>query len=356
MTKRRIDKLREKMGVESLVVTDQTNIRYLTGYRGDNGVLLITEEEATLITDSRYEESSNREVKGAEIVITNDDIFEKLVTLSQFKKIKKTGFERENIRYSTYEKLKQSLKDKELIPVSNLVEELRMKKDEGEIKLIKKACGIGNRVLQEVLKKISLRSTEKDISAEIEFLIKRYGGDKQSFDTIVAAGDNSALPHAIPTGRKIAGENMLLIDMGVFCNDYASDMTRTFLLKEDKKARKMYAVVSEAQKRAIEALKPGVELKEIDRIARDYISDNHYGKNFGHSLGHGVGLSVHELPKVSNKSTYKAEEGMVFSIEPGVYIPGYGGIRIEDLILVTKTGYEVITKSPSASAEVITGL
>ncbi|MEA3432077.1 MAG: M24 family metallopeptidase, partial [candidate division WOR-3 bacterium] len=236
------------------------------------------------------------------------------------------------------------------------IEELRMKKDEREIKLIKKACEIGNRVLQEVLKKISFRSTEKDISAEIEFLIKRYGGDKQSFDTIVAAGDNSALPHAIPTGRKIGGENMLLIDMGVFCNDYASDMTRTFLLKEDKKAKEIYAVVSEAQKRAIEALKPGVELKKIDRIARDYISDNHYGKNFGHSLGHGVGLSVHELPRVSYKSTYKAEEGMVFSIEPGVYIPGYGGVRIEDLILVTKTGYKVITKSPSASAEVITGL
>lgn len=352
----RIKKLREKMGVSSLVVTDQTNIRYLTGYRGDNGVLLITEERATLITDPRYEESSNREVRGAEIVITNDGIFEKLVTLSQFKKIKKAGFERENIRYSIYEKLKQSLKDKELVPVSNLVEELRMKKDEGEIKLIKKACEIGNRVLQEVLKRISLRSTEKDISAEIEFLIKKHGGDKQSFDTIVAAGDNSALPHAIPTGRKIGGENMLLIDMGVFCNDYASDMTRTFLLKEDKKAKEMYAVVSEAQKRAIEALKPGIELKEIDRIARDYISDNHYGKNFGHSLGHGVGLSVHELPRVSYKSTYKAEEGMVFSIEPGVYIPGYGGVRIEDLILVTKTGYKVITKSLSASAEVITGL
>ncbi|MDO9575788.1 MAG: Xaa-Pro peptidase family protein [bacterium] len=356
MTKRRIDKLREKMEVQALIVTDQTNIRYLTGYRGDNGVLLVTEEEVTLITDSRYEESSKQEVKGAEIVITNDGIFEKLMMLSQFKKIKKVGFERENIKYSTHEKLKQSLKDKELIPVSNLVEELRTKKDEGEIKLIKKACGIGNMVLQEVLKKISLRSTEKDISAEIEFLIKRYGGDKQSFDTIVAAGDNSALPHAIPTDRKIDNENILLIDMGVFCNDYASDMTRTFLLRKGEKEKEIYRIVSEAQKRAIEALKAGIELKEIDRIARDYISDNHYGKNFGHSLGHGVGLSVHELPRVSNKSTYKAEEGMVFSIEPGVYIPGYGGVRIEDLILITQTGYEVITKSPGASAEVITEL
>lgn len=144
--------------------------------------------------------------------------------------------------------------------------------------------------------------------------------------------------------------------MGVFYNGYASDMTRTFLLKEGEKEKEISKIVSEAQKMAIEAVKPGVELKEIDKIARDYIEDNYYGKNFGHALGHGVGLSVHELPRVSNKCTYKAEEGMIFSIEPGIYIAGFGGIRIEDLVLVTKTGYEIITKSPKASQKVIKGL
>jgi Xaa-Pro aminopeptidase len=334
----RIKKLRERMEVQALIVTDQANIKYLTGYRGDNAVLLVTEEQATLITDPRYKESSRREVKRAEIVITDDGILEKLPTLSHLKNIKKVGFERENIIYSNYEKLKRSLGDKELVPVSNL---------------IKKACEIADRVLQEVLKELSSHTTEKDIAAEIEFLMKRYGGDRESFDTIVAAGDNSALPHAIPTDRKIDGENILLIDMGVFYNGYASDMTRTFLLRNGEKEKEIYRIVSEAQERAIEAIKPGAELKKIDEIARDYISDNHYGKNFGHSLGHGVGLSVHELPRVSNKCTYKAEEGMIFSVEPGVYIPGFGGVRIEDLILVTKTGYEVITKSPKSSQEVI---
>ncbi len=345
----RIDRVRERMKVQALVVTDQTNIRYLTGYRGDNGVLLLTEKTAVLITDPRYEQSSRAEVGDAEIVITNNGVIEKLTTLPYLKKIKKVGFEREGIGYSDYEKLKGALDDKEFVPISNLVGELRMRKDEDEIKCIKRACEIGDAVLREVSKEISPHSTEKDIAAEIEFLMKRHGGDKQSFDTIVAAGDNSALPHAIPTDRKVDGENILLVDMGVLYEGYASDMTRTFLLRKGGREREIYGIVSEAQRRAIEAIKPGVELKDIDEIARKYIGDEHYGENFGHALGHGVGLSVHELPRISNKCTYRAEEGMVFTLEPGIYIPGFGGVRIEDLILVTKTGYEVITKSPKAS-------
>ncbi len=345
----RIKKLRQKMGVGSLIVTNQTNIRYLSGYRGDNGVLFLTEKEAVLITDFRYKESSKREVKNVEILITDKDIYEELVELPLFKKQKEIGFEKESIPYGIYERIKEKSQKKKLIPRVNLIEEMRMVKDADEVENIKKACGIGDRVLKEVLSKISPSMSEGDISAEIEFLMKRYGGEKASFDTIVAVGDNSALPHAVPTNRKIDNEGILLIDMGVFYNGYSSDMTRTILLKKEDRQREIYGIVYESQKRAIELIKPGIELKEIDRIARDYIKDCGYGDCFGHSLGHGVGLSVHELPRLSDKSIYRALEGMVFSVEPGIYLPGLFGVRIEDLILVTRDGYEVITSSPKKS-------
>ncbi|MCK4256284.1 aminopeptidase P family protein [candidate division WOR-3 bacterium] len=344
----RIDIIRDRIDVQTLIVTNLINIRYLTGYRGDYAILLITKQEAKLLTDFRYEESSKREVRDAEVVIVKDGLYKELISMLSSLKEKRIGFEKENIKYVHYEKLKSSLPNKTLTPISNIIEELRMKKDKKEIKLIKKACAIGDKVLQESIKRVTPYSKEKDIAAEIEYLIKIYGGEKQAFDVIVASGDNSALPHAIPTNRNIVGQNILLIDMGVYYNGYASDMTRTFLIKEGEEEKKIYRIVYEAQKRAIESIKPGVELKKIDTIARDYIKENQYGEYFGHAVGHGVGLNVHELPGVSSKTNYVAEEGMIFSVEPGIYVPDFGGVRIEDLILVTKNGYEIITKSPSS--------
>ncbi len=347
----RIDSVIERVDGKPFIITSLLNIRYLTGYRGDYAILLITKDKVTLITDSRYEESSKREVRGAEILIIKDGLLEELVSILSTLKTKEVCFEKESIKYAHYEKIRTSLNEKRLVPISDIVEELRMRKDEEEIKSIKRACAIGDIVIQEVLNKVTARSTEKDITAEIEYLIKKRGGDKQSFDAIVASGDNSALPHAQPTDRKITGQDILLVDMGAYFNGYASDMTRTFLLKEGKKEKKLYQIVYEAQKRAIEAIKPDISLKDVDGIARGYIRDNKYDGFFGHGLGHGVGLCVHELPRVSSKSTHKAEEGMVFSIEPGIYIPGFGGVRIEDLVLVTKTGCEVLTKTPKSLAE-----
>lgn len=341
MAKNRIDRLRKKMEISSLVVTNQTNIRYLVGYKGDNAILFITEKEAVLITDFRYKESSRKEVEGAEIIISKNDIHEELIGSPSFKDQQEIGFEKESILYTIYEKLKKT--EKKLVPTSNLIAELRMIKDAKEVENIKMACKITNRVLREVFANLSPSSSEKELSAEIDFLIKKQGGERQAFDTIVATGDNAALPHAIPTDRKIEGENILLFDMGSYYNGYASDMTRTFLLKEGEKENEISKIVSDAQKMAIEAVQPGVDLKEIDRIARDYIRKKGYSECFGHSLGHGVGLSVHELPRIFDKSTYKAAPGMIFSIEPGIYLPGLFGVRIEDLVLVTKDGHNVLT-------------
>lgn len=344
----RINRVRERVNGRPILVTNLTNIRYLTGYTGDYAVLLITQDKSTLITDFRYDESSKKEVKGAEIKITKDGLFEELIPLLSNLKHKEIAFESESIKYSTYKKLESSLSSKALIPTTNIVEELRMRKDGEEIKLIKRACEIGDRVMCEIIKRVSPNSTERDIAAEIDYLIKKTGGDKEAFDTIVAFGDNSALPHARPTTRKFSGQNILLIDMGSYYNGYASDMTRTYIIKRGKKVEEMYTIVLEAQKKAINAIKPGVELKEIDRIARDYIRENHYGQSFGHSLGHGVGMVVHELPRVASKSDHTAEEGMIFSIEPGIYVPRFGGVRIEDLVLVTKTRHDILTKTPKS--------
>jgi Xaa-Pro aminopeptidase len=350
----RISKLREKTGeLDGFIITNQINIRWLTHYTGDNGLLFITKDNAFIFTDFRYKESSEREVKNAEIIIIKEGLVEDLKSSNIMKNLKKIGFESEAVTYRKFEKLRSLFNDKELIPLRDEVENLRMLKDEKEIRFIREAQRITDEVFRDIKKSLHKDMTEKDVRANIEFLMHRKGAEKPSFETICASGKNSSLPHARPTNKKIKG--FFTIDMGVFFNGYASDMTRTLIIGEPtEKQREIYNTVLEAQNKAISAIKPGIKLKDLDKIARDVIKSAGYAKYFGHALGHGVGLEIHEKPKVSEKSTEVATPGMVFTIEPGVYIPDFGGVRIEDLIVVKENGKEDITHSPKSLQEMAT--
>ncbi len=337
----RLAKVREWMaeqGLSAFLVSDLSNIRYLTNFSGSNALLVIQKDRADFFTDFRYQEQSAQEVPSSLYHIHSDapDVYEAAVTL-----LKETtgpiGFERFHLRYHFYLYLRSRLRGKSLRGVKDIIRTHRAVKDDQEVKKILQAQRIAEQVLQEVLSFIQPgRTTEMDLAAEIEYRMKRLGAQGPSFPTIVATGRHSALPHARPRNHPIEPNAPLLFDMGCVVDGYASDMTRTFWVGShpDPQFLQIYDIVNEARQRAIEAIRPGVPAKEIDTIARQWIKDHGYGEYFGHGLGHGVGLEVHERPVVSYRSKETLETGHVITIEPGIYLPELGGVRIEDLVLV----------------------
>lgn len=339
----RIGSLRKKIQkIDGLLITNPYNVRYLTGFR-EGATLLITHKKVFFLTSFLYKEEAEKEIKEAEIIITKKDIFETLAKIT--KDIKRLGFE-PTIKYFSYERMKKILKDKELIPCKEFVEKLRITKDENEIKDIKTAVNIGDKSFNEIKKYIRPGLKEKEIQVELDYILGKNESEKIPFPTIIASGPNSSLPHAKPGERRLKDGDLLILDFGAVYNGYCSDMTRTlFIGKPKSKAREIYKIVAEAQKKAIDSVKPGMKAKDVDKTARDIIKDKGYGKYFGHSLGHGVGLEVHEAPGVTAKMEKTIKPGMVFTIEPGIYIPDFGGVRIEDMVVVREDGCEVITRS-----------
>ena len=347
----RLSNLRKEIEeVDGFLITKLTNIRYLVGFTGSSGVLLVTQGEAIFFTDFRYKEQSKREIKEAETFIIKESLFKEVAKHPIFKSLKRIGFE-EELKYSNYELLKKELKNKKLLPLKDKVENLRSIKDEREIKNIKTSAKIADsafKSIRDLIPKSIIRPgvKEESIATELDYQLRKEGASRNSFETIVASGPNAALPHARAGKRKLAPGDTIIIDFGALYNGYASDMTRTLILGDNPKANEIYKIVLNAQLTAINNVKPGVQLKELDRIARDAITSSGYGEYFGHSLGHGVGLEIHEAPMVSANSEEVAQKGMVFTIEPGIYLPGKLGVRIEDMVLVTDTGAELITQSP----------
>ncbi|MFA5033639.1 MAG: aminopeptidase P family protein [bacterium] len=337
--------------VDLFLITGINNIFYLTGFTGSSAVLLVTKKDAVFFTDFRYKEQSAREVKldcreasSAKIVIVKNSLWTEIISHSIFKGVKKIGFEY-SIDYSAYEYLKTKLKGKKLIPLRNKIEDFRTIKNDYEIATITKAVEIADTVFASITRLIKPGISEEEIAVEFEYQIRKNGGSGISFPTIVASGLNAALPHAIAGSRKIKNGDTVVFDCGAIYKKYCSDMTRTLIIGKNPLAEKVYKIVLNAQETAIKAIKPGVSLKKIDTIARNIITKAGYGKYFGHSLGHGIGLDVHESPKSSPKSEDYAKPGMVFSVEPGIYLPGKLGVRIEDLVLVTDKGVKILTKS-----------
>ena len=348
MYKERIKKLRDELGkseLEFFIVTDMRNCLYLTGFTGSEGVVIITPTLVYLIVDFRYLEQAQKETKNVKILKREKALHLLLEDVMKKYKSEKIGFESDSITFKQHKEIKKSLSQNCLVPTLNLVERLRAVKYSDEIASIKKAVRISDEVFKHILGFIKLGMREVDIAEEIEYTVKRKGASNISFDTIVLSGEKTSLPHGAPS-QDLLKKGIVLMDFGCVFSGYSSDMTRTiFLGKATAKQKEIYNIVLEAQQIAIESVIPGVNASYVDKAARNYISGKGYGEYFGHSTGHGVGLDIHELPNISSESDEVLQPDMVFTVEPGIYIPEWGGIRIEDMVQVTDNGYKIITKS-----------
>ena len=337
------DELRKKR-LDSFLVTKDVNVSYLSGFSGHDAIVIVTPARSFFITDSRYIEEAGDSVKGFEIRLARQSLYEGIKDIAAEYKLKRIGFESMDLPYEVANRLKSLVPRSELVPVKDLIEDLRAVKDPEEAKLIRGAIALTKDILERVGPFIKPGVTEEALARkiEIEFL---SAGAKSSFDIIVAAGANSSKPHAAPTARKISKDSIVMLDIGCVLNSYNSDMTRMFVTgKIGPRMKKIYDIVRTAQAMAIEAIRPGVPIAKIDAVARQYIHKCGFGKYFGHALGHGVGLEVHEKPMISAVSQGVIKPGMVFTVEPAIYMPKFGGVRIEDMVLVTDKGCEILSK------------
>ncbi len=346
----RLKKLRtnlKKTGKLPYLITNLTNIYYLTGFGGSYGNLIIDDERIIFITDSRYIEYAGSILpETIEILQQENNYIESLNRI-----LKSIGKRRLYIEQSTplanFLAIKKQLKNVKILPGDDEVSSLRIVKDEEELKIMRKAIELTDTCFNHLLKMIKPGMIEWEISVEIEYFYRKNGCRKSSFDSIVASGKGSSMPHYIPSmTKKIEEIDILLIDMGCVFNGYNSDLTRTiFTGNITPEYKKIYSIVRNAQEEAICAVRPGITAGSLDKIARDIIKKEGYGREFGHSLGHGLGLEVHENPAIRKGSAYKLKKNISFTIEPGIYIPDKGGIRIEDVIIARDNGYENLTNS-----------
>jgi Xaa-Pro aminopeptidase len=332
-------------GVEGILISDLKNVRYLSGFSGSHGCLLIAKGKNIFFTDPRYEEQSKKETRGFEIFIEREERPKLIVEKAKSIGVKVLGFE-STVSYAFY----RSLLRKGLVmkAVNNLVEDMRLIKDEREVKLLRKAVERAEKSFLEIRPFIKRGSSEKSIAAVLEERLKKNGCDTLPFDIIVASGANSSMPHAKPTERRIKAGDLVVVDWGGEAGGYFSDMTRTFLMKGGDMAKKkeIYEIVLRANKKAIGAVREGIHVRSVDKAARDLIKSAGYDDFFGHGTGHGVGLNVHELPRISRLGRGTVKAGMVFTIEPGIYLPGIGGVRIEDMVSAGQGGSKVLTTLP----------
>jgi len=335
-----------RQGMDAFFVSKPENVRYLSGYGGDDAYLLLTGSKKFFITDQRYYLQAKKDVKGFEIIIAKKPLSEILAETAAKLKARNAAFEAGQLPYAAYKRIAGKLAERGIgfLPLEGGIDGLRQVKDASEIALIRDSIAIlENAVLYfESILKPGL--SENDLAAKTEYFIRAASGEWASFEIIVASGPNSAFPHARPGDRIIKPNDMVLLDLGVSYEGYKSDLTRVFFLgKISKKQKKIYGIVEEAQRRSIKAIKPGAKISEIDGIARGFINAKGFGGGFGHALGHGIGLEVHEGPSVSSRNHAEIKPGMVFTIEPAIYLPNWGGIRIEDMVLVTTKGCKVLT-------------
>jgi Metallopeptidase family M24./Creatinase/Prolidase N-terminal domain. len=337
----RIGKLRkglEEKGVDAVLIFEPHNMYYMTGFTGGEGCAVITHDKTYLVTDFRYIEQAENESPNFEVVRADNQAKELPAFINSIG-IKTACFEEEFINYKLYSDLKENLDGIELIPLGDLIKDIRQVKDEGEIERISKAQSLAEEALGYVKGLIRPGMTEKEVAIELEMYIKKRGAAGLSFETIVASGWRSSLPHGRATDKVIEDGDFVTIDFGIMWDWYCSDMTRTYIVGHaSEKQKDIYSVVLEAQMAALEGMKAGMTGIEADKLARDVIERYGFGEYFGHGLGHGVGLQVHEPPQVNKRGDKPLKENSVVTCEPGIYIPGLGGVRIEDLLVVKNNG------------------
>ncbi|PFE05617.1 aminopeptidase P family protein [Bacillus cereus] len=345
----KITKLRsafDEAGIDGILLTNEYSRRYMTNFTGTAGVVLISNDRALFITDFRYVEQASKQAVSYEIVQHTGLILDEVAKQVKNLGIQKLGFEQDDLTYSSYTAHKEAV-EAEFVPTSGLVEKLRLIKTDSEIKILKEAAQIADAAFEHILSFIRPGVSEIEVSNELEFFMRKQGATSSSFDIIVASGLRSALPHGVASEKVIEKGDFVTLDFGAYYKGYCSDITRTIAVGEPSdKLKEIYNVVLEAQIRGVNGIKAGLTGREADALTRDYITEKGYGEYFGHSTGHGVGLEIHEAPGLAFRSETVLEPGMAVTVEPGIYIPGVGGVRIEDDIIITSEGNEVITKSP----------
>lgn len=348
MTSNRISKLRQKMaekGLEACIIRSRPNVYYLSGFTGTNSMLYITASQSFLLTDFRYLTQAREQAKEFEIIKAEGDIIDSLATISTGKSL--VGIEEDDVSISDFRLIEAKMPEWQISDASLVLKELRQIKDESELKIIREAIKITDQAFDLIVDKIKTGVTEEEISLELEISLRKMGASGRSFDYIVASGERSALPHGTATAKKISKDEFITLDFGAKYQEYCSDFTRTlFIGNPQAKHQEVYQIVLEAQLAAIEGLKPGMTGKEVDKLARDVIENAGYGDYFGHGLGHSLGIEIHETPRLSPRDETILEPGMVLTVEPGIYLPGWGGVRIEDVVIVTNFGVEVLTQAP----------
>ncbi|MBC8264235.1 MAG: aminopeptidase P family protein [Anaerolineales bacterium] len=345
----RLTKLREILtteGLDAILITQPENRRYLSGFTGSAGVLLISQEQAVLATDFRYYEQVEKQAPDFQLAEVKDEFKTVLPELVQQLGAKRVGFESAHLTVDQHREWQEVVEGFELATTKELVTRMRAVKDEDELSRIKKAIALADQAIARIVGFIEPGMTEKEVAWELEVFMRTHGAEKLAFDIIVGSGPNGAMPHASASERVIQAGEPIVIDMGAMVGGYNSDLTRTICAgRPDDKFREIYDIVLEAQLAAEQSIRPGMQGKQADDIARQVIEKAGYGENYGHGLGHGVGLAVHEKPGVGRLSEDVLEPGMVFTVEPGIYLPGWGGVRIEDIVVMREDGVEVLTQA-----------
>ena len=345
----RVEKLREAMrkdAVDGFLITSPYTLRYLTNFTGTAGLALITLEKAFFITDFRYTEQASEQVQGMTIIQQQGNIVDEIIKLMESEGINVLGFEDASMTYAEYSIFEEVI-DAELAPASGMIEKLREQKDDGEIAIIEKACAIADEGFEHVLKMIRPGMTEIEVANQLDFFMRSLGATGTSFDTIVASGVRSALPHGIASEKMIEQGDLITLDFGCVYQGYVSDITRTFAIGDPgQQLKEIYQIVLEAQLKVIEVAQSGVTGAQLDGVARDFITEAGYGEAFGHSTGHGIGMEIHEGPNISRSNDTPLNVGNIITDEPGIYLAGLGGVRIEDDLVILAEGNRILTRSP----------
>ncbi|GAN34130.1 MAG: aminopeptidase P family protein [Candidatus Brocadia sp. AMX2] len=352
-----LSKLKEELKgekVDGFLVTNEVNVRYVTNFTGSESILLITPDHDYLFTDFRYVEQARLDIPWIKIVERKVSLIKTICGKLKRLNIKSLYVESLHLTLDQYNEIISNVKGIQIIPTKGIIEKYRKCKTREELEKIRTAIDIAERAYYSILEEIKIGVSEKRIADLLEFEIRNCGGGKGSFETICATGPRASQPHARTSDREIQERDAILIDWGVSFQFYNSDLTRIrFMDKISAEFKKIYQIVLDAQHFAIDSVRPGQMAKDIDGAARNYIKKKGFGKCFGHGVGHGIGLEVHEGPTINSRSKEILEEDMIFTIEPGIYIPGWGGVRIEDMVLVTSDGCDVLSRVPKKLTEIV---
>lgn len=332
--------------VDAVLITSPSNRRYITGFTGSAGYALITKNEAVFITDFRYITQAGKQAQLFEIIQHDGIIVDAVKDQLERFNVKTLGFEQDFVTYSLFKQFTDKFDGVDILPLSQVVEKLRLVKDEEELMLVKKAAEIADKAFAYLLTTIKPGMKEIDVAIALEYKMRELGADGVSFSTIVASGYRSALPHGIACEKVIETGDFVTIDFGAIYKGYVSDITRTIVMDEPSdKQKEIYNIVLEAQLHGVNNIKPGMNGIEADALTRDIINNYGYGEYFGHGTGHGIGIDVHEGPTLSPRGEIVLTPGMIVTVEPGIYIPDFGGVRIEDDVVITQDGGEILTKT-----------